>query len=160
MLCIFWSTPPTSHVLWNTSSRAWCSVRPSKPKCQHLEQRKFYCRAKKGEWVVGAKKKSLNSGMVFRKEMGLVWGFFWFFFFPFFLQPYCIIGKFPGQGSNQSCNHTTTVTWNLSHLCNLHHISRQCQILNPLNAARDQPTSSQTLYQVLNPLSLNQNSSG
>ena len=33
--------------------------------------------------MVGAKKKSLNSGMVFRKEMGLVWGFFWVFFFSF-----------------------------------------------------------------------------
>ena len=33
--------------------------------------------------------------------------------------------KFPGQGSN------------LSHVCNLHHSSQQCLILNPLSKARD-----------------------
>ena len=33
---------------------------------------------------------------------------------------------------------TATVTSELSHVCNLHHSSRQCQILNPLSKARDQ----------------------
>ena len=32
---------------------------------------------------------------------------------------------------------TATVTQDLSHVCNLYHSSRQCQILNPLREARD-----------------------
>ena len=31
-----------------------------------------------------------------------------------------------------------TATWDLSHTCDLHHSSRQLQILNPLREARDQ----------------------
>ena len=31
----------------------------------------------------------------------------------------------------------TTATWYLSHVCNLHHSSWQCWILNPLSEARD-----------------------
>ena len=30
-----------------------------------------------------------------------------------------------------------TATWNLSRVCDLHHSSWQCQILNPLSLARD-----------------------
>ena len=33
---------------------------------------------------------------------------------------------------------TATATWDPSHVCDLHHSSRQCQILNPLSKARDQ----------------------
>ena len=33
---------------------------------------------------------------------------------------------------------TATATQDLSHICNLHHSSQQCQILNPLSEARDQ----------------------
>ena len=33
---------------------------------------------------------------------------------------------------------TATATWDLSHVCNLHHSSRQCPIFNPLSEARDQ----------------------
>ena len=33
---------------------------------------------------------------------------------------------------------TATAIWDLSHVCDLHHSSRQSQILNPLNKARDQ----------------------
>jgi len=33
---------------------------------------------------------------------------------------------------------TATATQDLSHICNLHHSSRQCQILNPLTKAKDQ----------------------
>ena len=32
---------------------------------------------------------------------------------------------------------TATATWNLSHVFNLHHSSRQCRILKPLSEARD-----------------------
>ena len=31
--------------------------------------------------------------------------------------------------------------WNLSHVCNLHHSSQQCWILNPLSEARDRTRS-------------------
>ena len=33
---------------------------------------------------------------------------------------------------------TVTATWDPSHICELHHSSWQCQILNPLSKARDQ----------------------
>jgi len=32
---------------------------------------------------------------------------------------------------------TATATWDSSHVCDLHHSSRQLQILNPLSEARD-----------------------
>ena len=32
---------------------------------------------------------------------------------------------------------TTTATWDLNRVCDLHHSSRQCWILNPLSEARD-----------------------
>ena len=37
---------------------------------------------------------------------------------------------------------TATAMWDLSHICNLHHSSQQCQILNPLSEAGIKPTSS------------------
>ena len=33
---------------------------------------------------------------------------------------------------------TATTTWHLSHVCDLHHNSPQCQILKPLNEAGNQ----------------------
>ena len=33
---------------------------------------------------------------------------------------------------------TVTATLDLSHICNLHHSSGQCQILNPVSEVRDQ----------------------
>ena len=33
---------------------------------------------------------------------------------------------------------TATATWDLSGVCDLHHSSQQCQILNQLSEARDQ----------------------
>ena len=32
---------------------------------------------------------------------------------------------------------TATATQDLSHICDLHHSTRQCQIFNPLSEARD-----------------------
>ena len=32
---------------------------------------------------------------------------------------------------------TATAMWDLSHVCDLHHSSRQCWILNPLSEAKD-----------------------
>ena len=52
------------------------------------------------------------------------------------------IWRFPGWGSNWSCSHslayaTAAATRDLSRVCNLHHSSRQSQILSPLSKARD-----------------------
>ena len=38
-----------------------------------------------------------------------------------------------------------TATADLSHICDLHHSSQQCGVLNPLNKARDEPTTSRIL---------------
>ena len=45
-------------VLRNTGLCALHTVRPNKPPCWSLEQRKVCCRVMKGKWVVPAKKKS------------------------------------------------------------------------------------------------------
>ena len=41
------------------------------------------------------------------------------------------------SGLQLSVYATATATWDLSCICNLHHCSRQRQILNPLSEARD-----------------------
>ena len=43
---------------------------------------------------------------------------------------------------------TTTEMQDLSHICDLHHSSLQCQILNPLSEARDQTHSLMVLSQI------------
>ena len=53
---------------------------------------------------------------------------------------------------------TATETRYLSIVCNLHHSSWQCQILNPLGEARDQTCILMDSSQVLNPLSHNKHS--
>ena len=55
---------------------------------------------------------------------------------------------------------TATAMQDLSHVCDLHHSSRQCQILNPLNEARDGTCILMEASFVLNPLSHNGNSCG
>ena len=61
-----------------------------------------------------------------------------------FLGPHPSIWKFPGQGSNWSCNCWPTpqpqqpATPDPSHICDLYPSSQQCQNLNPLSEARDQ----------------------
>ena len=71
-------------MLLKTNLCAWHTVRPSKPKCQSLEQRKVYCRAKQGEYVAYAQKLRITqwfSGKSsYRQNLG--WGlqgvtFFW-----------------------------------------------------------------------------------
>ena len=54
---------------------------------------------------------------------------------------------------------TATATQNPSRICNLHHSSWQCWILNPLSEARDQTHNLVDTSWVRNPLSHNQNSS-
>ena len=39
--------------------------------------------------------------------------------------------------STATATATATATWDLSHICDLHHSSWQCWILNPLSRARD-----------------------
>ena len=43
-----------------------------------------------------------------------------------------------------------TATWDLSHLCNLHHSSQQRRILNPLSKAGMEPATSQVLVRFIN----------
>ena len=81
------------------------------------------------------------------------------FFFLLGLHPWHM--EVPGLGVElelQLLTYTTaTAMQNLSHVCSLHHSSRQCWILNPLSKARDQ-TCIPMDSQVLNPLSHNGNS--
>ena len=51
---------------------------------------------------------------------------------------------------------TATATWDLSHVCDPHHNSQQCWILNPLSRARDRTSSSWIIDSLL--LSHNRNS--
>ena len=53
---------------------------------------------------------------------------------------------------------TATATPDLSCVCDLHHSSRQCPILNPLSKARDQTHILMDTSQIPNPLSHNRNS--
>ena len=53
---------------------------------------------------------------------------------------------------------TTTATQDPKLICNLHHSSRQCQILNPLSKAKDQTHVLMDASQVCWPLSRNGNS--
>ena len=53
---------------------------------------------------------------------------------------------------------TATATRDLSRVCNLHHSSRQHQVLNPLSEARDRTCVLVDSSQVLNPLSHGRNS--
>ena len=50
---------------------------------------------------------------------------------------------------------TVTVTWDLSHICDLHCSSRQHRILNPLSESRERTRVLMDSSWVLNPLSPN-----
>ena len=51
-----------------------------------------------------------------------------------------------------------TATQDLSHVCNLHDSSQQCQILNPLSKARDRTHNLMVPSQIRQPLSHDGNS--
>ena len=55
--------------------------------------------------------------------------------------------------------HHSHAMWDLSLVCDLHHSSWQCQILNPLSYARDQTCILMDINWVPNSLSHNGNSS-
>ena len=61
-----------------------------------------------------------------------------FFFFLMLFRATPAVRKFPGERSYQSYSYTTvTAMQDPSHICDLHHSSRQRCILNPLSKARD-----------------------
>ena len=81
--------------------------------------------------------------------------------FFFFLRPYLWLTEDPGLGAESEllpAYTTVTAAPDRSCICNLHRSSRQCQILNPLGAARDQTHFLTTLCRALNLLSHNGNS--
>ena len=59
-----------------------------------------------------------------------------------FLGPHLRHKEFPRLGVESELQlpayATATAMWDPSHICNLHHSSRQGQILNPMSKARDQ----------------------
>ena len=55
---------------------------------------------------------------------------------------------------------TVTATWDPGRICALHHSLQECQILNPLNKARDRTHIFTDTILVLNPLSHKGNSRG
>jgi len=74
------------------------------------------------------------------KSLFVFWVFFFFFlvFFVFFVfsEPHLRHMEFPSLGVKSELQlpvyTTATATWDLSHICNLHHSSLQRRILNPL----------------------------
>ena len=58
----------------NTSLCTTCTVRPSKPKCCSLEQRKVYCRAKQGERVARAQNPQFPDGFGGKVFICKIWG--------------------------------------------------------------------------------------
>ena len=63
--------------------------------------------------------------------------FYLFFVFLSFIGLHLWHMEVPRLGSNRSCWAFTSAMWDLSQICNLHHSSRQCWILNPLSNAKD-----------------------
>ena len=94
------------------------------------------------------------------KHLHIKWSSLFLFFF-FFLGPHLQYMEVPGPGIKlklQLLAYTTaTATWDLSPVCDLHHSSRQHQILNPLGEARDRTCILMFTSQVLSSLSHNGN---
>ena len=78
-----------------------------------------------------------------------------FFFFFFFLGLHLWHMEVPRLGVELELQlpayTTATGTWDLSHICNLHHSSWLCQIINPLSKARDQTHILMDTSRVLGP---------
>ena len=77
-----------------------------------------------------------------KMQKSFVLSFFFFFFFFFFsLGLYLWHVEVPRLGVESElqlpATATTTMMWDLSQVCHLHHSSGQCQILNLLSKARD-----------------------
>ena len=81
-----------------------------------------------------------------------------YYFFSFYGCTHSI-WKIPGQGSNWSwsCQPIiATATPDPSHVCDLHHSSYQCRILNPPSKVRDQTRVLMDTSRILKPLSHNE----
>ena len=64
--------------------------------------------------------------------------FFFFFFFLGLLLRHMDVRRLGVESELQQPAHTTaTATWDLSLVCDLHHNSRQCRLLNTVSKARD-----------------------
>ena len=84
---------------------------------------------------------------------------FFFFFFFVISGPHPRHMEVPRQSELQLLAYATaTATPDPSHICNLHHSSRQCQILNPLSEARDGTHACMDTSWVPKPLSHHGNS--
>ena len=66
--------------------------------------------------------------------------FYFIFIFYFFLGPHLWHMEVPRLGIklDMQLPASATASWDLSHICDLHHSSWQCQIPDPLSKARDQ----------------------
>ena len=84
---------------------------------------------------------SLSLSLSLSPSLSLFFFFFFFFFFFVYLGPHLWHMEVPRLGVElelQMPAYTTaTATRDLSLICNLHHSSRQCRILNPLGKVRD-----------------------
>ena len=65
-------------------------------------------------------------------------GFFCLFCFFVFVGLHPRYVEVPRLGVKSELQLPATAIWDLSHVCDLHHSSRQCWLLNPLSEARDQ----------------------
>ena len=83
----------------------------------HLRSKKYICFAR--SWMVD---------LLF---------FFFFLLFRATLVAYRSSQARSPIGTAAACHTTVTAVLDLSHICDLHHILQQCQILNPLSKARD-----------------------
>ena len=84
----------------------------------------------------------IKYGIDFRKGLVLFLSFLTFFFFFLLLGPHLWHMEISRVGAELELQlltcATATAMWDLSCLCELHHSSQQCWILNPLREARDQ----------------------
>ena len=96
-----------------------------------------------------------------------IWKYMCINLFSYFLFLFCFLGpemwhmevpRLGGGSELQLQAYTTATATDTSHLCDLHHSSWQCWILNPLSKTRDQTRILMVTSQVLNPLSYNRNS--
>ena len=96
------------------------------------------CKPKReGLWILVCR---WNISIFKQKAMGLFYSYNIFFFF-FFLRPHPPHMEVPRPGVKSELQlpayATATATWDPSHVCDLHHSSRQHRILNPLSKTRD-----------------------
>ena len=122
-LQILWEVLCTEH----ECLRPWGKEAKGKNKCYCI-QKKPYMQADQFCFL----KQSSND---------IIISFFFFFGLFVFLGPHpqhLEVSRLGVESELQPQTYTTaTTTWDPSHICDLHHSSRQCRILNPPSEARD-----------------------